>query len=210
MIKPLLRHTLIVAAVLAAVFFLGFMSHKPKTIVEVQEVQVTRIEYTAPMSRLDIAEHIAEYRQKGRLDAVAVFYNTYVKDMDLTYLILSAAYTYDIPENVLFSLIWAESNFNPGAVNGHGNKDGSNDKGLMQLNSRYFGKINRLDPRTNLQYGCKHLRARYEKYGTWDEAVMLYNGFSLKSAEHQAKVLAKERELDKAFSLEFGKVVPDE
>ena len=101
-------------------------------------------------------------------------------------------------------MIWAESNFNPGAVNGHGNKDGSNDKGLMQLNSKYFGKIDRLNPRTNLQYGCKHLRARYDKYGTWDEAIMLYNGFSLKSADHQAKVLKYERQLNKAFTKVFA------
>ncbi|MHA1342173.1 MAG: lytic transglycosylase domain-containing protein [Promethearchaeota archaeon] len=177
---------------------------KPETIIKTEyiEIPILPSNELLAQSREDVSNTIKEYRRTQYFEKIVVqFYNRYVNDIDLTYLILSAADMYGIPENVLFALIWAESNFNPGAVNGHGNKDGSNDKGLMQLNSRYFGKINRLDPRINLQYGCKHLVDRYKRYGSWDEAIMLYNGFSMKSAQHQAKVLAKERELDKAFTI---------
>jgi len=149
--------------------------------------------------RDEVSRTIEGYRRSGNLDSVARFYNTIVQDMAVTYMILSAAEVYQIPENVLFALIQIESNFNRSAYNGN-NANGTNDRGLMQLNSRYFPGVDRDDPYENLRYGCQHLRERYERYGSWDEAVMYYNGFSKRSADHQSRVLNAERTLDRRFS----------
>lgn len=182
-----------------------FFTSKPiPTEVEVEVIktqEVVQILTTRTREEVDVI--INRYRVAGNLDRVINYYDKLVKNKELTYLIIDAANLYLIPVNVLFALIYAESSFNPNAVNGAYNKDGSNDKGLMQLNSKYFKGFDRLDPRLNLQHGSKYLRAMYDKYGSWDEAVMFYNGFSAASVKHQAKVLEKERILDREFTQWF-------
>ena len=178
---------------------------KPPEVEVVYETEVIEVE-VAPniLYREDITEVIEGYRDIGRLDEIVHFYNGFVNNMELTYLILGASHLYKIPPNVLFALIYAESNFQEDAVNGDGNKDGSSDFGLLQLNSRVFKgytKEQLMDRHLNLILGSKHLRQRYEQYGTFDEAVMYYNGFSQGAVKHQAKVLSKERELDRAFNM---------
>lgn len=165
--------------------------------------EVVMVEIIKPMlTREEVTEYVRGLRNTGKYNSVVEFYNDYVGDTDLTYSILAAADLYNVPVNTLFALIWAESNFNVLAINGNGNRDGSNDKGLMQLNSKYFPGIDRLNPDVNLQHGCSHLRFKFEKYGSWDEAVMYYNGFSQGAVKHQSRVLAKERELDRLFHTE--------
>lgn len=154
------------------------------------------------LERDQITEAIRLYMVEGRLDEVAGFYNSYVKNWELAYLILAAAHMYDIPANILFSVIFAESGFNVYAVN-NGNGNGSSDFGLMQLNSNTFKGYTRkqlMDRYINLQLGCKHLKKNFERYGTWEEAVMYYNGFSKASVIHQSRVLVKERVLDRGFN----------
>ena len=158
-----------------------------------------RVRYGIILDRNGISEKIQEYRVEGKLHSIAEIYNDRVQNMEITYLILDAAHTFDIPENLLFGLIWAESDFDREAYNGS-NADGSNDRGLMQLNSRYFGHIDRRNPRANLIAGCSHLRSIYERTGSWDSAVMYYNGFSQKSVEHQTRVLEFERYFDKIMN----------
>lgn len=119
---------------------------------------------------------------------------------ELTYMVISASFLYDIPTNVLFALIWAESGFNPRAYNDNGGR--SNDAGLMQLNSRVFPKTDRYNVKENLRAGCLHLKARYEQYGSWDAAIARYNGSGDRALRHLARVLKKERELDRMFCLE--------
>ena len=177
----------------------GYKAKKPEVIVETKIETQTEYIIADQLLREEVNIWIQDAKYRGEYQDVVEFYNHLVDDLDLTYLILSAAEVYNIPTNTLMALIWTESNFNPGAVNGKGNKDGSNDKGLMQLNSRYFKGFDRLDPRLNLQHGCLHLRERFTTYGSWDSAVMYYNGFSKKSVAHQAKVLDRERTLDRLF-----------
>jgi len=56
----------------------------------------------------------------------------------------------------------------------HLNADGTNDLGVMQLNSRYYGHIDRQDPETNIRAGCQHLKTLMEHPGLntyWDVAA---------------------------------------
>jgi hypothetical protein len=81
------------------------------------------------------------------------------------------------------------------------NSNGTDDVGLMQLNSAYFSHIDRFDPLENLKKGCEHLREKYEQYGTWDQAIARYNGYGDMALRHLSYVLMKEREMDRAFNL---------
>lgn len=173
-----------------------------KTVVRV--MNVTKVVVRPTYSRTEVAEAIAKYQSDGKFDKIVKFYSsTYTKDLNLTYLIIGASIVYKIPTNLLFALISAESDFDPKAVN-H-NTNGSTDRGLMQLNSRYFKGIRAFDANVNLQYGCKHLRKYYDRYGTWEQAVTMYNGFSRKSTGYQAKVLEKERQINRAFTVAINK-----
>ncbi|KKN52040.1 hypothetical protein LCGC14_0616920 [marine sediment metagenome] len=178
---------------------------KPPEIEVIYETEVIEVKIAPDvLYREEITVVIEKYRDVGQLDKIVHFYNGFVNNMELTYLILGASHLYKIPPNVLFALIFAESNFKEGAVNGDGNKDGSADYGLLQLNSRVFKgytKDQLMDRHLNLILGSKHLRQRYDQYGTFDEAIMYYNGFSQGAVKHQARVLSKERELDRAFNM---------
>jgi soluble lytic murein transglycosylase-like protein len=150
-------------------------------------------------ARLYTVSKIEHSMRAGNTDSLIRFYTQYTKNRNISALILHASDVYDIPTNVLMSIIWMESGFRPTAVNGHLNKDGSNDVGLMQLNSKYFGKVDRYDPRSNVRAGCEHLVHLKNKYGSWDAAILFYNGFSKNAVKYQARVLEKEREFDREF-----------
>lgn len=175
---------------------------EPEVVVLTDTKIITLPTIATILERNQITEAIRIYMVEGRLDEVAGFYNEYVKNFELTYLILAAAHMYDIPANILFSVVFAESGFDVHAVN-NGNGNGTSDYGLMQLNSNTFKgytKKQLMDRYTNLQLGCKYLKKNFERYGTWEEAVMYYNGFSKASVIHQSRVLVKERILDKGFN----------
>ena len=177
---------------------------KPPIVERVVEVQIVTVpEHSVILYREEITEVVRAYMIVGKLDKVAEFYNDYVNDWEATYLIMGAAQVYKIPANVLFALVFAESNFKEDAVNS-GNGNGTSDYGWLQLNSatfRGYTKEELMERNNNLRLGCKHLRANYERYGSWDEAIMYYNGYSKAAVKHQSRVLAKERELDKAFNV---------
>ncbi len=88
---------------------------------------------------------------------------------------------YGVPENLVYAVIKAESNFDPAAV--------SKDKavGLMQLTEGTFIDIRdrilkdshmdagmRYDPETNIKYGVKYLSYLHERFGHWDTAIVAY------------------------------------
>jgi hypothetical protein len=123
---------------------------------------------------------------------------SYMSRFELTQLIISAGIVYDIPLNILMAIVIGESHGDPLAFNGH-NQNGSNDVGLMQLNSRTFPNIDRYDARENLKGGCQYLREKYEFYGNWEMAIARYNGTGDAALEHLSKVLDAERMLDREF-----------
>jgi transglycosylase-like protein with SLT domain len=76
----------------------------------------------------------------------------------ITAIILRNASINDIPVSLAFSLAFAESSYNPKAVN---NNSASIDRGLFQLNSKSFPDLTEKDffnPETNAQIGLSYLR----------------------------------------------------
>ncbi len=97
-----------------------------------------------------------------------------------TYVVASAA-DYGVPEEVVFSLIKCESDFESGAVSHAGAI------GLCQLMPDTFEWLTNdilfehlepgmiYDPETNIRYGVCYLSRLYDRYGDWSLAFAAYN-----------------------------------
>ena len=89
---------------------------------------------------------------------------------------------YGIPENLVYSVIRTESDFESGAVSRVGAI------GLMQIMPDTFKwltddilfehmEVGMLyDPETNIRYGTYYLSYLYDRYGDWDLVLAAYNG----------------------------------
>lgn len=99
--------------------------------------------------------------------------NNYNVPEDLNNLIKNAASKYDLPENLIKSVIKQESNFNSEAVSGSGAS------GLMQLmpsTAKSLGVSNVFDPAENIDAGSKYLRNMLDRFGGDIElALAAYN-----------------------------------
>jgi soluble lytic murein transglycosylase-like protein len=94
-------------------------------------------------------------------------------------LILAIAANVGVPPYLALSVALEENQaLNPLAV--HVNRNGTEDRGVMQLNSSWFTGDWR-DPETNIRAGCLHLKWLMRQPGitTWWDAVVAYNcGYS--------------------------------
>lgn len=128
--------------------------------------------------------------------------------------IIEEALDQKVPVNLVLSLVYAESEFNYKAYN-ENIKNGivvSIDRGLFQLNNNSFPELKRDDfynPKRNMKVGISYLKFLYERFGTWEKAVLAYNcgpfrlateGAPTKTKAYLKKILEKERELDNAFN----------
>jgi soluble lytic murein transglycosylase-like protein len=104
-----------------------------------------------------------------------------------------ASRLYGIPANLITAIIRIESNFDPRAVNTNAN--GSEDVGLMQINSEWLPRIadqgydreSLFDPCTNVMVGGWILAQEIERFGYSWEAVGAYNaGPSMQRAGRRA------------------------
>lgn len=152
--------------------------------------------------REEINNDIKEKINKGQIDQIMQIYKGIVGDYVLAHLIISFSLIYDIPTNLLFSIINIESSFNPETINK--NKNGTYDYGLMALNSEAFKKYTKeqlFDVKNNLKLGSEHLCKLKQKYDNWGLAVIHYNGlYSGGAGVYLIKVLDIERKYDKIFN----------
>lgn len=89
---------------------------------------------------------------------------------------------YNLDENLVYSIIKAESKFNPEAISRRGAK------GLMQIadmtrdwaiEELHLNKdIDIYDPETNIMVGCWYLSRLYREFGETDLVITSYNGGS--------------------------------
>lgn len=90
--------------------------------------------------------------------------------------ILANAAENEISASLAFALAWKESSFKPGARNI--NTNGSQDRGLFQLNSRYFMFQKEEDVynfRINTERGLQHLKYCLDRGGSEVVALAMYN-----------------------------------
>jgi len=96
----------------------------------------------------------------------------------ITDIILRNANKNDIPVSLAFSLAFAESSYNPKAINRNSN---SIDRGLFQLNSKSFPGLKEsefFNPEINAQYGLAYLASCIEKGENEIVGLAMYNAGS--------------------------------
>lgn len=104
-----------------------------------------------------------------------------------------AATTYGIPVNLLKAIAQTESRHNAYAINMNSNK--SYDIGIMQINSSWLPKLNRIgvtqvdlfDGCKNIQVGAWILASNIKQYGFNRKAIGAYNAISPQKQEIYAR-----------------------
>jgi len=131
---------------------------------------------------LTINEFMDGMIRSGKSEQLFQFLDKYTHSRDVTFALVSNGLSYGIPVDLLFGLVYSESRFNPAALNGHQNKDGSKDYGLMQLNSATYAKYDKdylMVLSNNVRMGCAHLVEQRDLYKEWIPALVTYNSGSL-------------------------------
>lgn len=120
------------------------------------------------------------YRDPDKREWVIDFFREICDSREIAEVILANAAAFDIAPALAFALSWEESRFNPRAVNNK-NRDQSIDRGLFQLNSRSFPRIEPqafFDPKINAWNGMNHLRFCLDSSGSEIAALAIYNAGS--------------------------------
>jgi soluble lytic murein transglycosylase-like protein len=122
-------------------------------------------------------------------------------------LVEKASLKYGIPKEILMAIISVESGFNPRAYNK--NKDGTEDRGLMQVNYQHNLSLMKeygitdpeqlYDPELNIEVGARILYENYKRFGNWVMAIKAYNGLKADNWDYVRKVLSKVSELRRSY-----------
>ncbi len=122
-------------------------------------------------------------------------------------LVEKASLKYGIPKEILTAIVSVESGFNPRAYNK--NKDGTEDRGLMQVNYQHNLALMKeygitdpeklYDPEINIEIGARILYENYKKFGNWVMAIKAYNGLKADNWDYVRKVLSKAVELRRSY-----------
>ncbi len=106
---------------------------------------------------------------------------------------------YSIPMELILAIIKQESNFNPMAYNK--NKDGTEDRGLMQVNYKHNIRLMKeygidnpdglYDIETNIELGARILYENFQRFGNWIMAVKAYNGLKADNWDYVKSVFKK-------------------
>lgn len=116
------------------------------------------------------------YKQPQSRAAVEWYYSRVVNSREVAQAVLQSAEEFNIPLSLAFALAHTESNFKVTAM--HKNTNGSIDRGLFQLNSSSFPKLEEsdfYDPKISAYYGLSHLRFCLNTAGNEIAALAMYN-----------------------------------
>ncbi len=118
------------------------------------------------------------YRNPLTRNHIITYLDKLTSSTKITDIILRNANLNNIPVSLAFSLAFAESSYNPKAININKN---SIDRGLFQLNSKSFPNIKESDffnPEINARYGLEYLAGCIEKGGNEIVGLAMYNAGS--------------------------------
>jgi soluble lytic murein transglycosylase-like protein len=166
---------------------------------------VVRIEWGDLPLKTTRAWHIQRERESFEkvLEEVSSGKNT----TSIPALVEKASLKYGIPKEILMAIISIESGFNPRAYNK--NKDGTEDRGLMQVNYQHNLSLMKeygitdpeqlYDPELNVEIGARILYENYKKFGNWVMAIKAYNGLKADNWDYVRKVLSKVSEFRRSY-----------
>jgi hypothetical protein len=162
-------------------------------------------------SRADHRDLILElYRDEESRDRVVDFFAGVCASPEIVQVILDWADSFNIAPALAFALAWEESRLNPYAVNNK-NRDGSIDRGLFQLNSRSFPRLETqafFNPGINAQHGIRHLRHCLDVGGSEIAALAMYNaganrvnssGAPKSTLDYISRIMENRREIENLF-----------
>ncbi len=116
------------------------------------------------------------YRDPATRGALVSFIERKVGRSDIAGAVVEAADRYNVDPALVIALMWQESKYNSEAIGQ--NRNGSTDRGLMQLNSSTFPDIetNRFfDPEVNVNLGTAYLRESLNRAGNTVAGLAMYN-----------------------------------
>jgi soluble lytic murein transglycosylase-like protein len=166
---------------------------------------VVRIEWGDLPLKTTRAWHIQRERESFEkvLEEVSSGKNT----TNIHVLVEKASLKYGIPKEILMAIISVESGFNPRAYNK--NKDGTEDRGLMQVNYQHNLSLMKeygitdpeqlYDPELNIEIGARILYENYKRFGNWVMAIKAYNGLKADNWDYVRKVLSKVSEFRRSY-----------
>jgi len=162
-------------------------------------------------NRADHRDPILElYRDAEARNRVVDFFAGVCASQKIVLVILDCADSFNIAPALAFALAWEESRLNPYAVNAK-NRDGSIDRGLFQLNSRSFPRLEIqafFDPEVNAQHGMGHLRHCLDVGGSEIAALAMYNaganrvnssGTPKSTLDYISRIMENRREIENLF-----------
>ena len=157
-----------------------------------QSVDAGLFLYNHPATKLDVVDFFAGITGSERLALI----------------IIRNADKHDVPLSLAFALSWAESEFNPMAVN---RNPISIDRGLFQLNDRSFPDLSGddwFDPELNADRGLEYLKWCLKQGGNEIVALAIYNagkyrvergGTPRSTLDHINKILTFRDDLEERF-----------
>ena len=115
------------------------------------------------------------YRNPLTRNHIVSYFDQLTNSSQITDIILRNASNNDIPVSLAFSLAFAESSYNPNAVNSN---TSSIDRGLFQLNSKSFPNLTETDffnPEINAKHGLAYLAKSIKTGGNEIVGLAMYN-----------------------------------
>ena len=165
--------------------------------------RAVRIEWGDLPLKTTRAGHIQRESFEKVLEEVSSGKNT----PNIPALVEKASLKYGIPKEILMAIISVESGFNPRAYNK--NKDGTEDRGLMQVNYQHNLSLMKeygitepeqlYDPELNIEIGARILYENYRRFGNWVMAIKAYNGLKADNWDYVRKVLSKVSEFRRSY-----------
>jgi len=185
----------------------GIIAKKIQSIVPVNIVELKE-KYLPPIIREDINEIV--------IHNASFFINKYNQEIGnrtLTERIIIISLEEKVPINIAIATAFVESNYNP-LFNKNKkiiNNDDSIDQGVMGQNNRSFPKVDPFDLEKHLRATITYLRGKYEKYNSWEQAIIFYNCGSearlgIDALNHLDRILEKEKKLDILFVSYFNEL----
>jgi hypothetical protein len=180
---------------------------------EVVEEETASADYNLFFTRsmTERPDYILErYRDTQTQDQVIDFFASICASPEIARAILSNANEYDIPPALAVALAWEESRFDPHALNTR-NRDGSVDRGLFQLNSHSFPRLELqafFNPYANARYAMGHLRYCLNTGGSDVAALAMYNagtsrvnsaGTPKTTLDYASRILSNRWEIENLF-----------
>ncbi|WPM32573.1 lytic transglycosylase domain-containing protein [Hydrogenobacter sp. T-2] len=158
------------------------------------ELKTTRAEHIKPREDFSYYLNSAMEKQQERVNKESL-----PVDARISAKVEEVSQKYGIPKELIYAIIKQESNFNPKAYNK--NKDGTEDRGLMQVNYQHNLRLMReygitdpnqlFDIETNIELGARILYENFQRFGNWAMAVKAYNGLKADNWDYVRGVFEK-------------------